>query len=344
MISIKRFLDQCRSGPDDSQLLEAAVQTVRLLLEAILTNAVRGRDGDFRPFARMLKELQRKMEEPPAALGLLEIASEAAEAMETYARLTTEFIQAQNSQMHEMLSMLTDTVADISGQTDASIVRLQSIEHQIERASALDDMRALSLSLQSCLVELREASAQQKKNSGATTQRLKQQIDIARQGLAAETSLSGLTEIDLEPETFAAEPDSVVTPYVAVFKLQRADHIVSRFGDQARHQMLALISQSLKAVLGPKDRLLRWKGTSFVMFLESTASIHEVRAMLAEAVAATGQHYIEVGKKSALLSVGVDWIVFPQSQCAALDAVFSEVDSFLAGKTAGHSWRGESVS
>jgi hypothetical protein len=45
----------------------------------------------------------------------------------------------------------------------------------------------------------------------------------------------------------------------------------------------------------------------------------------------SGQHYIEVGKKSALLSVGVDWVVFPQAQCLSLDAVFAEVDAFLAG-------------
>jgi hypothetical protein len=107
--------------------------------------------------------------------------------------------------------------------------------------------------------------------------------------------------------------------------------------------MLALISQSLRKALGPKDRLLRWKGTSFVMFLETTSAIHEVRSMLGKAVAATGQHYIEVGKKTALLSVGVDWTVFPQAQCATLDAVFAEVDSFLAGRKPASSLRGEPV-
>ena len=93
--------------------------------------------------------------------------------------------------------------------------------------------------------------------------------------------------------------------------------------------MLNFISQNLKGVLGPSDRLLRWKGTAFVMFLSSTAPIHEVRALLSEAAASTGQHYIEVGRKSALLSIGVDWTVFPQDQCSSLDAVFTEVDSFL---------------
>jgi GGDEF domain-containing protein len=345
MISIKKFLEQRRPDPGNNSLLDAALQAGRLLLDAMATHVVCGREADVKAFARMMKGLQRTMRKPDSALDLLEVSSAAAEAMETYARQTTDHIQAQNRQMHEMLAMLTDTVADISGQTDLSVARLQSIEQQIERASALDDMGALSISLQSCLAELREASAQQKKISTTTEQRLRRQIDTAQKGMAAPPiSLPDYADIEPEPEAGSDGADAAVTSYVAVFKLQRADHIALRFGDQVRHQMLALISQSLKAVLEPKDRLLRWKGTSFVMFLETTATIQEVRAKLAEAVAATGQHYIEVGKKSALLSVGVDWTVFPQSQCASLDAVFTEVDSFLAGKAPIQSWRGEHVS
>jgi hypothetical protein len=341
MISIKKFLEQRRSGQVDPELLEAALQTGRLLLDAITTHMVCGRTADLKIFARIMKGLQRKMYEPPSALQLLEISSTASEAMETYARRTTDYIQAQNQQLHDIVAMLADTIAEISGQSDASVARLQSIEHEIERASALDDMRALSVSLNTCLADLREASAQQKKSSSATAQRLRQQIDTARTGLATDRVTASVEDIELEPELYSEGPDNVVTSYVAAFKLQRADHIAVRFGDNTRHQMLALISQSLKAVLGPRDRLLRWKGTSFVMFLESASTIQEVRAMLAEAVAATGQHYIEVGKKSALLSVGVDWIVFPQAQCASLEAVFTEVDSFLAGKMPVLSSRGE---
>jgi GGDEF domain-containing protein len=345
MISIKRFLEQRRADSGDNPLLDAALQSCRLLLEAIATYVVCGRESDVKAFARIMKGLQRKMQKPTTALDLLDVSSAAAEAMETYSRQTTDHIRAQNRQMHEMLAMLADTVADISGQTDLSVARLQSIEQQIERASALDDMGALSASLQSCLAELREASAQQKKSSAGTEQRLRRQIDTAQKRMATPPiSLPEYADLELEPEPGAEGADAAVTSYVAAFKLQRADHIALRFGDQVRHQMLALISQSLKAVLGPKDRLLRWKGTSFVMFLETAATIQEVRAALAEAVAATGQHYIEVGKKSALLSVGVDWIVFPQSQCASLDAVFTEVDSFLAGRTPIQSWRGEPVS
>ena len=312
--------------------------------DGLATHMVRGRESEFKAFRRTMNGLARKMDRPLSAIDLLEISSEAVEALEAYSERTTEYLGEQNEYRQSMVAMLADTVADLSGQTDASVARLQSIEQQIERASGFEDMKALRTGLESCLQGLREAAAQQRTGSAATAQRLQAQIDTARQRIIQDRTPSrlGPVEIDLVPEPPDAQPEKASSSYVAVFKLQRAEHIATRFGESAKAQMLSFISRSLKTVLGPADRLLRWKGTAFVMFLSSTAPIQEVRALLSEAVASTGQHYIEVGRKSALLSIGVDWTVFPQDQCSSLDAVFTEVDSFLTNAKPSESvaWRG----
>jgi GGDEF domain-containing protein len=340
MISIKHFLEN-RNNPQtvDPDILEASLQAIRLLLDSIAANMVRGPEAESGAFAQAFKALVTKMDAPPSVLSLLELSSEAVEAIEIYSHRGRAYLAAQNEQMQSMVSMLAGTVADISGQTDVSIARLQTIEQQIEHASGLDDMRALSASLQSCLAAVREAATQQRKSSAATVGRLKTQIDTARKQAPAipESSASNRFDLDLSLEPVDDLVEAVEVTYVAAFKLQRAAHIATRFGEAAKHEMLAMISQRLKEVLGPGDRLLRWKGTSFVMFLKSTAAIKEVRAMLSDAVGKTGQHYIEVGTKSALLAVGVDWIVFPQSQCRSLDAVFTEVETFLVDDTAANS-------
>jgi len=342
MISIKQFLDSRTNasrqgnGPrEGSDLVQASLQMVRLLIEAVPAHTVRGCDADYKAFGRAFEGLLRKLNEPPSAMNLLGIASEAAEAMEDYAQRTAGYLREQNCQMQSIVAMLTDTLADVSGQADSSVARLQAIEQQIERASGLDDMRALSASLEGCLASIRDAAAHQRDRSTATVQRLREQISVAQKQMGPERSYPPLTreEIDLIPEPPETASESVNNAYVAAFKLQRAEHIAIRFGENAKSQMLALISRSLKAVLGPNDRLLRWKGTSFVMFLNSSATLVEIQVRLSDAVAAVGQQYIEVGKKSALLSVGVDWIVFPQSRCPSMDAVFTEVDSFLAAET-----------
>jgi len=340
MISIKRFLDTRHdAGPPNRDLLEASLQMGRLLLDAIATHVVRGRETDLKDFTTTLSGLLRRTEEPPTPLHLLSISSEATEALETYCQRTTEYSREQTEQMQTMVTTLADTLADLSGQTDASVSRLQALEQQIEHASGLEDMGTVSTSLQNCLQALREAVAQQRTSSAATTQRLQGRIEASRQRMARDRTPPRrvAAEIDLEPEPAGSVANLSPSAYVAAFRLQRAEHIATRFGEGAKHQMLSLISQTLKPHLGPNDRLLRWKGTSFVMFLNTTESIHQVRVRLSEVVVAICQQYIEVGKKSTLLSVGVDWIVFPQSQCPSIDAVFTEVDSFLANARPGNS-------
>jgi GGDEF domain-containing protein len=344
MISIKRFLEQRRNPnppPGDGpggEILQASLQMGRLLVDAVAAHMIRGREADFKAFNRTMKALAQKMDKPPSPLSLLELSSEAVEALETYAERTTDYLREISEHMQSMVAMLTQTLSDVAGQSDASVARLQAIEQQIEHASGLEDVRALRASLENCLGAVREAATQQRKGSTATLDRLREKIDVTQHRIDLERSQSssGTHSRDAEIELAPEESDAIevsATSYVGVFKLQRADHIGTRFGEVAKSQMLSAISQSLKKVLGANDRLLRWKGTSFVMFLNSTATINEVRVSLAEAVARTGQHYIEVGKKSALLSVGIDWIVFPQAQCPSLDAVFTEVDSFLAAET-----------
>jgi GGDEF domain-containing protein len=333
MISIKRFMQQGRNGPvPDHDVVEALTQMVRLLLDAIAAHMVRGNETDFQDLRRTLSGLARKMREPQPAMSLLGISSDALEAFETYCHATTEYLREQNEERHSMVAMLTDTVAELSGHTETAAARLQTIEKQVERATELDDIRALRETLGESLRALREAASQQKSSSVATVERLRVQIAMAHQRTPVEPkpAVCNYDEIDLIPQRPEHPVESPPTSYVAAFRLQRAEHIASRFGEPVKHQMLAMIATQLKTVLGPADRLLRWKGTSFVMFITSTAPLKEIRSRLLDVVAASGQQYVEVGNKSALLSVGVDWVVFPQADHPSLEAVFTEVDAFLA--------------
>jgi GGDEF domain-containing protein len=273
------------------------------------------------------------MDAPQSTIGPLSVSSDAIEALETYCHQTTEYFREEKEQMHSMVAMLTETVADLSGQTDATVSRLQKIEKAIELASGLSDIRALRSSLESCLLALREAAAQQRARSAATEQRLRDRIDMVQRRSQDDLkqACSASEDIDITPELTDASMELVHSSYVAAFKLQRAEHIARRFGEQVRRQMLATIGTELKSILGPQDRLLRWKGTSFVMFINSTATTGEIKARLYGAVAATGHQYIELGRKSALLAVGVDWILFPQSDHPSLEGALTEVDTFLAG-------------
>ena len=138
MISIKQFLEQ-RRGQETAnpELLQASLEACSLLLDAVANHTVRGRDADYRVFEAALKELLSRMNEPPDALSLLGIASEAIEAMDNHTRQTSGYLREQNEQMQSIVGMLTDTLADVSGQADASVARLQGLMEQAATTEAL---------------------------------------------------------------------------------------------------------------------------------------------------------------------------------------------------------------
>lgn len=338
MISIKRFLDQRLNGPGlDRDVFEALRQMGRLLVDGIETYTVRGEERDFSVLRRALHGLGRQIEEPKSAMGLLSSSGEVVEALETHCFHTTEYLREEKSQMNSMVGLLTDTLADISSQTDNSVARLQTIEKELELATGLNDIRAVRTNLEGCLRGLREACAQHRIDAEATASKmdraLQDRLEAVRKRPASDSQTLNQAEIDLLSEQMDSISEPAANSYVASFKLQRTEHIANRFGAAATHQMLATLGTELKDVLGPTDRLLRWKGTSFVMFLNTPETMGAVRARLSQAVAKIGMQYIEVGKKSALLAVGVDWTIFPQSNHATLEAALAEVDAFLANSS-----------
>ncbi len=311
---------QGSEAPTAEDLLKASADLRHLLVDGIAAQRQWGREVATPQFDLVAQALLHRLEEETSPVGLLAIATEMLEAFENQTRNATGYFREQCGQMQSMLAMFTETVADISGQSEASVARLQAVERQIERASRLEDIRELKASLAVCLAEVKEAVIQQRNAARATADRLRDHIQKAA-----------------VPATEAVTPTRGATgagggEYLVAFKLQRAEHILARFGEATLEQMLALIAEGLKPALAAEDRLARWNGPSFVMFLRSSESVLAIRRRLSAAVLKIGQRYVEAGTNSALLAVGVDWLIFPQAQYQSPEMASAEMEAFLAGK------------
>ena len=313
-------------------MLQAALETVRLMVDGAPMRVVRGPDAAFDAFARAFRILTKKLSDAHDPLDLLAIAGETVDTQEEYALRTTAYFREQGEQMQAIIRMLTETLTELTGRSDTFSLKLHDIEKRIGRASELDDIKELRLNLKTCLDALRETRAEEKKGSRDVAQRIQSQIETANRRMA-EVTESALRELEMAEDKAEPEVAPVEESYVGVFLLQHADHIASRFGESTRREMLALISQNLKAVLGPSDRLVRWRGSALLVFVYSQWGIKGVREQLGKAVSSTSQQYINVGNGPAMLSVGVDWVVVPQSHYSSLNEVFSEVDSFIREKS-----------
>ena len=320
MISIGRFGD--RPEPAARDVLEAALQLRRTIEEGVAAQREWGRDVATPQFELGMRELLHRLEDKPAPADLLNVALQALQALETATRRAGRYFREQSRHLQTIVEKLSETIAEISAQSDASILPLQSLERQIAQASNLDDLRTLKTSLASCLAAVKAAALAHR---DGTLSRLARLREHAGGPGAEKPSAPG----ESPPGRQAAGAD-----YLAAFRLQRAGSILTRFGPSTQEQMLAVIGETLESVRGPADRLRRCKGPSFLLLLRSSENLAAVRRRCAAAVARIGQRYVEAGKNSALLAVGVDWNVFAPAQYQSPEAALAEAEVFLEGRQA----------
>ena len=332
MISLRQFIEGAEE-PAAASLDGATAQLHRLLTDGIEARNSWGPDALSSEFRLAGRHLLLRLEEAADPLGLVVAASETLALLEAHSASTVQHLREQAGDMRSIVLMLTETIAQISAQSDTSIAQLRVVERQLEQAYVLDDIRALKAGLARCLTDVKEATALQRSAAAATVDRLQEQVRKIPQPWKPEPKDS-----TVDPGGDRTRADAAEVEYVAAFKLQRAGYIQYRFGADTTEQMLGMVADALQAVQGPNDRLMRWKGSSFVMLGTTGEQLTTVRQRLSVIVGRLGQRYVEVGKNAALLAVGIDWVLFPQAQYPSVEAVFEEIDSFL-GETSTHKWK-----
>ncbi len=324
MISIKQLFGRPEDTAASATVRDANSQFSRLRADGTTARCLLEQRARTPPDAGpSTKDLLARLEAKALSLKLVDTAKDPLEASASQTQSASGHLREQDRWMQSMVAMLTKTVADVSGQSHAAVARLQEVKRQIERASGLNDIQHLRASLATCLEAVENAAVQQRSATLATVEDLQDHIERAHRPAAggaapSDSERSRVTQCAPEAE------------YLAVFKLHRADHIIARLGKASAEQMSALLGDCLKAAQGPKDHLVRWKGgPSFIELLTSSESELTIRKRLSKAVANVSRCYMEIGTKSALLAVGVDWCIFPLAQYQSPDAAFSEVDWFL---------------
>lgn len=122
MISFKPYLFK------DQEADNAYRRIIGLFLQGIALHAVEGDKGDYDRFRADIDEFSKQIGPETPLSELLVQAGAALQAMEDYNRRTSKVIRRQNSELQNMVSMLTQTVITIGSSGEASVNKLQDIE------------------------------------------------------------------------------------------------------------------------------------------------------------------------------------------------------------------------
>ncbi|MCS7314288.1 MAG: hypothetical protein RMI94_01800 [Bryobacterales bacterium] len=333
-ISLKRYL----SGAEQ-ELAESFQRMALLLLEAIRLHAVVGEPDEHQRFQQDIGKLESKLREDFSPQQVLVVAGAVAKTLETYNQRTTRFIRMQSAELQAMLAMLTETVAAISAGSDRTVARLQTIEKQLERASVIEDIRSLKAKLSECLLTLREEARKQREETARTIAELRNEIKRVQQRQNAVTpakqnsACGSLGRAEAEAALARAIEQRTHT-YAAIFVLERFDLISGRFGPGAAEQLSRFFWHHLTQGLLCSDAVYRWTNASFLVLMERSGALEEVRAEVQRVASVRLEWTLQLGTRTVLLPVSSRWAVLAVFQFPSLRLVLEEIETIVAGTAA----------
>jgi GGDEF domain-containing protein len=312
---------------------DAYLHVIQLLLQGIRLHAIPGDAADYDKFCRDLKVIEDAVAEHPPAARLHFLSGAALKALEEYNRRTAWFTRQRSVELQAIVSLLNKTIAELCKGAENTVVRLQDIERQLEKAEAIEDIRLAKLRLSECLEGLREESVRQREEGRRAIQRLKAAIKQAPRAATSgsEDAVTGLLGPG-EAEQRLAETIYERAPiFTAVFVVTNMCSIKARYGEATGDQILHLYAEHLARSL-PGDALFRWSGPSFLALLRRVGTLEQVRQEAASIAAKRLEYTLPRGTRTVLLTPSATSWVFPPAD--SLAALIEKIDRFVASHSA----------
>ena len=329
-ISLKRYLYS-----EELALAESLHRMVQLLLEAIRMHAVVADPAEHEKFQKDIAAFENQLNEEVTPKEILVLAGAVVKTLEEYNRQTTRFVRMQSAELQSMLAMLMETVAALSAGSDRSVARLQAIERQLERAAAVEDIRAVKAKLSECLLSLREEAQRQREEMARTISELKGQIEQAQQRRLPPRAVGRSKGRDEAEQALRLAYERGGHVYAAVFVVDRMDLVSGRFGPSVSEQLVRYFQYHLAQGLLSSDEVYRWDASSLLVLMERSYGVEQVRAEVQRVASVRLEKTIQIGTRTVLLPITSHSAVTPVFEARSLAELISDLDAVVAKCTRG---------
>jgi GGDEF domain-containing protein len=311
-------------------------RVISLLLQGISLHAVEGDRSDYDRFRNDLDQIQTSLGKAASGEELLVAAGATNHALADYGQRTTRFIRQQGAVLHNMISMLTQTMVSIGAGSETSAEHLQAIEKELARAVVIEDVQTLKVRLAECLKNLREEVVRQKSQAQTQARQIEQHVEHARDCIQDPPEVDGdidsTTGLRTRSAAKSAFHSALQTPgrkYVVAAVVNRIQSVNRRFGYAVGDQLLKTVSDLFGGTLAKTDRLFRWRGPALVALLEREEPIGVVQAEIRRMSAKRIEGVLEVGE-GVLLPVSASWLVLPLN--ASAGDMAKAIENFIASQ------------
>jgi diguanylate cyclase (GGDEF)-like protein len=238
--------------------------------------------------------------------------------------------------LHNIISMLTQTMTLIGESSQESAQRLHEIEVQLTRAVMIEDVQQLRMQLDECLRDLRAEANRQKAQAAAQALEIQRQVERANQNIAAIKAgdeIDGVTGLPGRSAAMAVFSKNLGTPghrYVVIAVVNRMQSINARFGHEVGDQVIKIIADFARVKLSGADYLFRWSGPALVALLERDEIIESIRADIRRISQSHIERMLELGGRKVRVPLSASWLVLPLG--GSLPELSKCIDAFVASQ------------
>lgn len=332
MISLRSYLFRDIDGDTES----AYRRIIGLFLQGIALHAVEGDRGDYERFKEDIAKLEQALTPETPMAELLVLVGSAVHAMEDYNQRTSKFVRRQNTELHHMVSMLTQTVISIGDSSAQSVNRLQGIEKAIERTRVVEDIQMLKLQLGECLEAVREEALRQKRDGQSAMDTLRQELENTENSVGAfclRPDVDAATGLPGKAEAEKAISEALGAPankFLVVAVCSRVQAVNARFGYAVGDRVLKALAEQFTNGLSASDRIFRWQGPALVALIDRTERIDRVRSEIRQFADQKIEKTMEVGQRTVLIPIAASWSVFPVAP--PRDSFMKQIEAFTAAQ------------
>jgi len=307
MISLKSYLSR-----DGRESENAYLHIIDLMLQGLVAHAVQGESSDYERFRAGVDRFTKTLTANVKPADLVATAGELVRTWEEYDRSTTAFIQRENCELHNMVSMLTQTIIKVGANDDTSAAKLREIEKGLEQAKIFKDVQLLKTRLSECLETVQEELARQKADSQNAMAALEQELERSCQ----------------RADMLAQQKQR--DPVTGLLSRNEAEKAIQRFGYAVGDHVLSTCARHYRAGLSASDELYRWRGPAFLGILSRHARIDQVRGEIRQFASAKLEDAVDLGDRVVLIPVSSNWSVMPFT--APPESLLKKVAAFTAAQ------------
>jgi GGDEF domain-containing protein len=333
MISLRSYL----MGDAGKESVESSYRRmIDLFLQGISLHAVEGDQADYQRFRSDMDRFAGRLAPEASVTERFVVVGEVLRALEDYNRHTSKFLRIQNTELQNMITMLTQTVIAVGASSETSVAGLQQIEKSLERTRMVEDIHSVKAQLGECLKSVRGESLRQKADGKAALDRIQQELAQSMQrigGLSLGPRTDPATGLPGKPEACKALQEAMASPapaFVLIAVINRLEVVIARFGSAIGDQGLAVAAQHFRSALSAGDLLYRWQGPALVAILSRSAAIDSVREEVGRFAGKKLEKSFAIGSRSVSLPISASWAIFPI--VPPMDALLRKVEVFTAAQ------------